>query len=47
MDDLAIIIEAINNVNNSLASEPTSLMDILAAVETEYTAIEDGNDSSG
>ena len=47
MNDLAIIIQAINNVNNRLASVPTSLMDILDEVVTEYTAIEDANDSTG
>lgn len=46
MTDLPTIIQAIDNVNNSLASEPTSLMDIIAAVETEYTAIIDGQDTT-
>ena len=46
MTDLPTIIQAIDNVNNSLASEPTSLMDIIAAVQTEYTAIEADQDST-
>lgn len=47
MTDEPTIIQAIMNVNDALQSEPTSLMDIIAAVETEYQAIIDGNDSSG
>ena len=49
MTDLPTIIQAITNVNNALAvdREPKSLMDIIELVETEYTAIINGNDSSG